>query len=161
MQNFGNSVSEKLFKLLANFLQNREQRVGLKGQCSSWVNVNAVVTAGSILGSLSFPIYIYDLSDNLHGSLRLLGDDTLLFSTIKKIDKGTSEFNNYLKRNGKPTSIQTCEIRHKHFFLLEKLLRALILKYSTKILQFSMMIFIKHLGLTFDSKLISDIYVRR
>ena len=99
MQNFGNSVSGKLFKLLANFLQNREQRVGLKGQCSSWVNVNAVVTAGSILGSFSFPIYIYDLSDNLHGSLRLLGDDTLLFSTIKKIDKGTSEFNNYLKRN--------------------------------------------------------------
>ena len=47
-----------LFKILNDFLTNRKQRVVLNSQCSSWVDIRAGVSQGSILGPLLFWIYL-------------------------------------------------------------------------------------------------------
>ena len=50
------------------------------GQTSSWTNVKAGLPQGSVLGPLSFLIYINDLADGL--SSKIFADDTCIFSVI-------------------------------------------------------------------------------
>ena len=60
-----NGISGNLLKPLRDFLYCRKQQVVLNGQNSSWQNVNAGVTQGSILRPLLFIIYINDSSDGV------------------------------------------------------------------------------------------------
>ena len=60
-----NGIFGNLLKLLRDFLYCCKQRVVLNGQNSSWENVNAEVSQGSILGPLFFQIYINDLSNGV------------------------------------------------------------------------------------------------
>ena len=69
-------VEGGLFNILQNYLQNRKQRFVLNGQSSSWLDVNAGVLQGSVLGPLLFLVYINDLADNLVGNAKLFADDT-------------------------------------------------------------------------------------
>ena len=65
----------------------------MNGQCSSWADVNASVSQGSIFGPLLFLIYINDLSHGLKGECKLFADDTSLFSVVN--DNNTSAFDTY------------------------------------------------------------------
>ena len=71
-----------------NYLTDRQQRVVLNGQTSSWQNVYAGVPRGSILGLLLFLIYINDLPEGLTSMYKIFTDDTSLFSKV--IDKNNS-----------------------------------------------------------------------
>ena len=68
-----------LLNTLADFLIDRKQGVVLNVQNSTWVNIEAGVPQGSILGPLLFLIYIKDLSENLVSNTKLLADDTSFF----------------------------------------------------------------------------------
>ena len=81
-------TTENLLCLIKCFLKNRNQRVVLNGQISSWTNALAGVSQGSILGPMFFLIYINDLSDDLSSKPKLFADDTSLFSVVH--DKSTS-----------------------------------------------------------------------
>ena len=77
-----NGVKGNLLETLANFLNDRKQRVVLNGHHSKWANIEAGVPQGSILGPLLFLIYINDLPDNLISNSKLFADDASLFSVI-------------------------------------------------------------------------------
>ena len=75
----------------------RYQHVLLNGQESDWLTVKADIPKGSILGSLLFLIYIYDLPDNLTSTVKFFADDTSLFSTVINSDILLQELNEDLK----------------------------------------------------------------
>ena len=80
LKSFG--ISENLLNLIKHYLNDRSQRVLLNGQCSNCEHILAGVPQGSILGPLSFLIYITDLPDELKSNVKLFADDTSFFSVI-------------------------------------------------------------------------------
>ena len=93
-----NGISDDLLNILSDFLRNRKQRVTLNGQSSSWTNVNAGISQGSVLGPLLFLIYINDLADGLSFNVKLFTDNTSLFSVVHDINTSTIVLNSDLKK---------------------------------------------------------------
>ena len=95
MQTYG--IDGKYLKLLKSYLKDRQQRVLLNGQTSSWKNVLAGVLQGSVLGPLLFLIYINDLPDRLTSICKIFADDTSLFPKAINNKKSEIEPNKDLK----------------------------------------------------------------
>ena len=95
MKTYG--IDGKLIKLLKNYLKDRQQRVFLNGQTISWKKVLADVPKGSVLGPLSFLIYINNLPDRLTSICKIFADDTSLFSKVINKKKSEIEPNKDLK----------------------------------------------------------------
>ena len=72
-----------MLKWFSNYLANRKQRVVINGKASSFLNVQACVPQGSILGHLLFLIYINDIVLELNCSLILFADDTSLYIVVE------------------------------------------------------------------------------
>ena len=69
-------IEGNLFEWLCNYLQERKIRVVINGQKSEWLNTNAGVPQGSILGPLLFLIFINDITDEIESDIHLFADDT-------------------------------------------------------------------------------------
>ena len=80
MKQYG--VSGNLLTLIKSFLSNRQQRVVLNGQSSSWEPMHAGVPQGSVLGPLFFLIYINNLPDGLNSNVKIFADDTSIFRLL-------------------------------------------------------------------------------
>ena len=76
-------VSDSLLLWFSDYLAERKQRVVLPGAASSWKHIKAGVPQGSILGPLLFLIYINDLVEDIHSSIRLFADDTSLYIIVE------------------------------------------------------------------------------
>lgn len=51
----------------------------IENTSSSWENINAGVSQGSILGPLLFLIFINDIVNNIISNIRLFAEDTSLY----------------------------------------------------------------------------------
>ena len=94
-------IDGKLLKLLENYLTDRQQRVVLNGQTSSWQNIYAGVPQGSVLGPLLFLIYINDLPAGLTSMCKIFADDTSLFSKVNDKSNSNVQLNSDLAKISK------------------------------------------------------------
>ena len=86
-------ISDKLLKLIENYLIDCKQRVVLNGQTSSWERVLTGVSQGSVLGPLLFLININDLPDSIQSICKIFAYDTSLFSKCNVFKISERELN--------------------------------------------------------------------
>ena len=70
--------------IIESFLSDRKQRVTIDGKVSEWVDVQAGVPQGSLLGPLLFLVFINDLVEVVESDIRIFADDTFIFRIIDK-----------------------------------------------------------------------------
>ena len=75
-------INNKTHAWITKFLACREQRVVVSGEHSPWTHVKSGVPQGTVLGPLLFLIYINDLPNNIHSTVRLFADDCVLYREI-------------------------------------------------------------------------------
>ena len=75
-------ITGPLLQWFTDYLDNRKQPVVLPGTALSWTFLKAGIPLGSILGPLLFLLYINDIVENIHSSIRLFADDTSLLYII-------------------------------------------------------------------------------
>ena len=92
----GSGVSGQLLFLIQSFLKDRKQRTVLNGQSSNWGDISAGVPPGSILGPLFFLVYINDLAVGLKCDVKLLADDTSLFTVVEDSKTAANDMNHDL-----------------------------------------------------------------
>ena len=77
-----NGVNEKMLPILRSFLSNRLLCTALNGSFLDWLNIEAGVPLGSVLGPLLFLIYINGLAEAITSEIRIFTDDTFIFQSI-------------------------------------------------------------------------------
>ena len=75
-------INNNTYAWISKFLTCREQRVVVSGEHSPWTHVKSAVPQGTVLGLLLFLIYINDLPNNIHSTVRLFADACVLYREI-------------------------------------------------------------------------------
>ena len=75
-------IEEDMIGIIESFLSDRKQRVIIDGMFSEWVDVQAGVPQGSLLGPLLFLVFINDLVEVVESDIRIFADDTFIFRII-------------------------------------------------------------------------------
>ena len=91
-------ITGSLLQWFTDYLKNRQQRVVLPGAASNWTFLKAGVPQGSILGPLLFLVYINDIVENIHSSIRLFADDTSLYIIVDDPINAANQLNNDLDK---------------------------------------------------------------
>ena len=76
-------IDSKILLWIANFLNNRKQRVVVDGSFSNYADVESGVPQGTVLGPLLFLLHINNLPSCVNSKVRLFADDRLLYREIK------------------------------------------------------------------------------
>ena len=94
---FSVGISGPLLHWFTDCLDKRKQRVVLPGTASSWTSIKAGVPRGAILGPLLFLVYINDIVENIHSSIRLFADNISLYIIVDDPIDSANQLNNDLQ----------------------------------------------------------------
>ena len=116
--------SGSLLTWFRNFLAGHQQRVIVRGSCSSWTSVKSGVPQGTILGPILFLIYINDLVDDITNKIKLFADDTKVYRVLKDTDSNElqldldkmSNWTNTLQLRFNPDKCEVMRITHRRDF---------------------------------------------
>ncbi len=73
-----------MLKWIKSFLQDRKQRVLIRGTHSEWAPVTSGVPQGSVLGPSLFLIFINDMPDLINSTMKLFADDSKMYRRISR-----------------------------------------------------------------------------
>ena len=76
------NISGKALDWFKSYLQNRQQRVVVNGQCSAWCQVTSGTPEGGVISALLFALFINDLPDEVSSGVLLFADDAKLYRKI-------------------------------------------------------------------------------
>ncbi|XP_076041896.1 uncharacterized protein LOC143025774 [Oratosquilla oratoria] len=82
----GVGIEGDIRKWIQAFLENRRQRVAIRGVYSTWLDVWSGVPQGSLLGPVLFLIFINDLFDDIQSSGKLFADDAKIYRRVNSHD---------------------------------------------------------------------------
>ena len=92
-------INGKVIKWIQEFLSNRRQQVGVRGELSSWAEVISGVPQGSVLGPILFVLYINNLPDIVTSTAKLFADDTKLYNQVTNNNsEGSDQIQEDLKK---------------------------------------------------------------
>ena len=74
----GYGIKGKIYDWIEDFLSYRKQRVVINGNFSHWIHVTSEIPQGSVLGPISFLIFINDLPDILNCCMELFANNAKL-----------------------------------------------------------------------------------
>ena len=83
---YGYGIGGKTLQWIDSFLCDRQQRVKVNGVKLDWAPVLSGVLQGTVLGPLSFLLYINDITESIDLELRLFADDCVCFREFKDIE---------------------------------------------------------------------------
>lgn len=78
------AIGGNLLEWITNWLTQRRQKVGIRGNYSNWVDVTSGVPQGSVLGPLLFTIFINDIDSGISSKIIKFADDTKLCAVVDK-----------------------------------------------------------------------------
>ena len=77
------SISGPALAPLGSFLHDRQQRVVLNGQASSWIPVTSGTPEGSLLSPLLFILFINDLPSHVQSGCLMFADDVKMYREVR------------------------------------------------------------------------------
>ena len=116
--NFG--ISSTLLNWCKDYLTNREQRVVIEGQSSTWTAIPSGVTQGSLLGPLFFVIFISDLPEVVMpgNAIALYADDCKTSRVIncpadhQEFQSDLDNLHSWSQRNLMDFNMKKCKLMH-------------------------------------------------
>ena len=111
-------IEGQVLRWVEAFLTGRTQQVVVEGTRSSCSAVTSGVPQGSVLGPLLFLLYINDMPDGLHSSIKLFADDSKVFGPAQSaqarecLQHDLHELGHWSKQWQLPFNLEKCKALH-------------------------------------------------
>ena len=107
-----------IIRWVADYLNERKQRVVIRGAKSNWLEVSSGVPQGSVIGPLLFLIYVNDMPSGINSTLNMFADDTKMTSVVNSefekrgIDKDLKILEEWTIQNDMKFNVEKCSVMH-------------------------------------------------
>ena len=91
-------ITGHILQWFTDYLNKRKHRVVLPGVFSHWIDFQADLPLGSVLGPLLFLVYINDIVRNINSSIRLFADGTSLYVIVENPIQPATISNSHLSQ---------------------------------------------------------------